>query len=129
MIDVHGADIARFYPEERPDEHIWARSAEHFNKTYGIVHPAEQWESRRNLRVGPYFSRQEDLGSVFFQARTWERPQWFESNADLVERYGVEDREVEWDARWCEPRSPSPSTSTCGRTAGWSISAPSRSTS
>ena len=103
VIDVHGADIARFYPEERPDEHIWDRSAEHFNKTYGIVHPAEQWESRRNLRVGPYFSRQEDLGSVFFQARTWERPQWFESNADLVERYGVEDREVEWDARWWSP--------------------------
>ncbi len=103
VIDAHGADISRFYPEERPDEHIWARSAEHFNKTYGIVHPAEQWESRRNLRVGPYFSRQEELGAFFFQARTWERPQWFESNADLVERYGLEDREVEWDARWWSP--------------------------
>ena len=103
VIDVHGADISRFYPEERPDEHIWARSAEHFNKTYGIVHPAEQWESRRDLRVGPYFSRQQDLGAFFFQARTWERPQWFESNADLVERYGLEDREVEWDARWWSP--------------------------
>ena len=103
VIDAHGADIARFYPEERPDEHIWARSAEHFNKTYGIVHPAEQWESRRNLRVGPYFSRQQDLGAFFFQARTWERPQWFESNADLVERYGLEEREVEWDNRWWSP--------------------------
>ena len=103
VIDAHGADISRFYPEERPDEHIWARSAEHFNKTYGIVHPAEQWESRRNLRVGPYFSRQEDLGAFFFQARTWERPQWFESNADLVERYGLSEREVEWDNRWWSP--------------------------
>ena len=103
VIDAHGADIARFYPEERPDEHIWARSAEHFNKTYGIVHPAEQWESRRNLRVGPYFSRQQDLGAFFFQARTWERPQWFESNADLVERYGLSEREVEWDNRWWSP--------------------------
>ncbi len=103
VIDVHGADIARFYPEELPDEHIWARSAEHFNKTYGIVHPAEQWESRRNLRVGPYFSRQQDLGAFFFQARTWERPQWFESNADLVERYGLGEREVEWDNRWWSP--------------------------
>ena len=103
VIDAHGADIARFYPEERPDDHIWARSAEHFNKTYGIVHPAEQWESRRNLRVGPYFSRQEDLGAFFFQARTWERPQWFESNADLVERYGLGEREVEWDNRWWSP--------------------------
>ncbi len=103
VIDAHGADIARFYPEERSDTHIWARSAEHFNKTYGIVHPAEQWDSRRNLRVGPYFSRQEELGAFFFQARTWERPQWFESNADLVERYGLARREVEWDDRWWSP--------------------------
>ncbi|MDE0580935.1 MAG: glycine cleavage system protein T, partial [bacterium] len=103
VIDVHGADVSRFYPEERGDDHIWARSAEHFNKTYGIVHPQEQWESRRNLRVSPYFSRQQDLGADFFQARTWERPQWFESNADLVDHYEVEDREVEWDARWWSP--------------------------
>ena len=103
VIDAHGADIARFYPEERSDEHIWARAAEHFNKTYGIVHPAEQWETRRELTVSPYFSRQQDLGAFFFQARTWERPQWYASNADLAERYGVTEREVEWDNRWWSP--------------------------
>ncbi len=103
VIDAHGADIARFYPEERGDDHIWARAEEHFNKTYGIVHPAEQWASRRNLCVSPYFGRQQDLDAFFFQARTWERPQWYGSNADLVERYGVADREVEWDRRWWSP--------------------------
>ncbi len=103
VIDTHGADVARFYPEERSDTHIWARSSEHFNKTYGIVHPSEQWESRRNLRVSPYFGRQQALGAEFFQARTWERPQWFNSNADLVERYGLSDRQVEWDNRWWSP--------------------------
>jgi len=103
VIDAHGADIARFYDEERSEDHIWARAEESFNKTYGIVHPAEQWERRRNLRVGPYFSRQNDLGAMFFQARTWERPQWFNSNADLVSRYELEEREVEWDNRWWSP--------------------------
>ena len=103
VIDVHGADIARFYDEERTDEHIWSRAEEHFNKTYGIVHPAEQWVGRRNLQVGPYFSRQEDLGAEFFQARTWERPQWYGVNADLVEHYGLSEREVEWDNRWWSP--------------------------
>ena len=103
VIDVHGADIARFYDEERTDEHIWSRAEEHFNKTYGIVHPAEQWVGRRNLQVGPYFSRQEDLDAEFFQARTWERPQWYGANADLVERYGLSEREVEWDNRWWSP--------------------------
>ncbi|HAQ24108.1 MAG TPA: glycine cleavage system protein T [Acidimicrobiaceae bacterium] len=103
VIDVHGADISRFYPEERTDEHIWSRAEEHFNKTYGIVHPAEQWEGRRDLQVGPYFSRQEDLDATFFQARTWERPQWYGANADLVEYYGLSEREVEWDNRWWSP--------------------------
>ncbi len=103
VIDAHGADIARFYPQERGDDHIWSRAEEHFNKTYGIVHPSEQWENRRNLQVSPLFSRQEALDAYFFQARTWERPQWYGSNADLVERYGLKEREVEWDNRWWSP--------------------------
>lgn len=103
VIDAHGADIARFYDQERSDEHIWSRAEEHFNKTYGIVHPAEQWENQRNLQVSPLFSRQEALDAFFFQARTWERPQWYASNADLAERYGVAEREVEWDNRWWSP--------------------------
>jgi glycine cleavage system aminomethyltransferase T/glycine/D-amino acid oxidase-like deaminating enzyme len=103
VIDAHASDIARFYEQEKSDEHIWARSGEHFNKTYGIVHPSEQWEGRRNLQVSPYFSRQQELGAEFFSARTWERPQWYNSNADLVERYGLKEREVEWDNRWWSP--------------------------
>ena len=103
VIDVHGADIARFYDQEKSDEHIWARADEHFNKTYGIVHPAEQWESRRHLVESPYRSRQEALEAEFFQARVWERPQWFNSNADLCERYDLGPREVEWDNRWWSP--------------------------
>ena len=38
-IDVHGADIARFYPHQRSRKHVDARTSEGFNKTYGIVHP------------------------------------------------------------------------------------------
>lgn len=100
LADPHGADIARFYDWERGYEHITARCDEHFNKTYGIVHPNEQWESRRGLKKSPFHSRAEALGAVFFDARGWERPQWYESNADLADRYGVRDRDAEWDQRW-----------------------------
>ena len=58
---------------------------------------------RRNLVVSPFFEREEELGAFFFQARVFERPQWFTSNADLVERYEVAEREVEWDNRWWSP--------------------------
>ncbi len=103
VIDPHGADIARFYDEEKSDEHIWARAEEHFNKTYGIVHPAEQWTNRRHLVDSPYRSRQVALDAEFFQARVWERPQWYRANADLVDRYDLAEREVEWDNRWWSP--------------------------
>ena len=53
-IDVHGSDIARFHPHQRDERHVVARTSEGFNKTYGIVHPAEQWESNRNVRVSPF---------------------------------------------------------------------------
>ena len=102
-IDPHHSDITRFYPYARNDHHVRARCAEHFNKTYGIVHPREQWESERNLRCAPYHARTEALGAVYFQAGGWERPHWYESNAALVEHYGVEDRPHEWDARWWSP--------------------------
>ncbi len=102
-IDPHQSDIARFYDYARTRHHIRARCAEHFNKTYGIVHPREQWESERNIRLAPFHSRTEALGAVYFQAGGWERPQWYEHNAPLVEEYGVEDRPHEWDRRWWSP--------------------------
>ncbi|MEM9565285.1 MAG: FAD-dependent oxidoreductase [Actinomycetota bacterium] len=103
VIDAHGADVARFYDWERNDEHIWARAEEHFNKTYGIVHPAEQWASRRGLVKGAVYDRQEAAQAEFYEARGWERPQWYNSNADLVERYDLGARDTEWDNRWWSP--------------------------
>ena len=105
MCDPHGSDIARFYEHEKTEHHIYARCAEHFNKTYGIVHPREQWASQRGLRRSPFYAREEALGAVFFDARGWERPQWYESNADLMDSYPgeCEPREHEWDARWWSP--------------------------
>jgi heterotetrameric sarcosine oxidase gamma subunit len=102
-LDAHHSDITRFYAYARNDHHVRARCAEHYNKTYGIVHPREQWASERNLRCAPYHARTQALGAVYFQAGGWERPHWYESNAGLVEHYGVEDRPHEWDARWWSP--------------------------
>ena len=96
----------RFYPHERTVHHIEARCSEHFNKTYGIVHPREQWASERGMRRSRRSApREEALGAVFFDARGWERPQWYESNAALLEEFPgqCEPRQHEWDARWWSP--------------------------
>jgi len=104
-IDIHEADIARFYPHQRTTAHVTARAAEAFNKMYGIVHPAEQWESGRPLRLAPAYDRERDLGAVFFETAGWERPFWYESNTPLLDRYAgqVMPRSGEWESRWWSP--------------------------
>ncbi len=105
FVDSHGADIARFYPHQRTPTHIHARASEGYNKTYGIVHPREQWESNRGVRATTFYPRQRDLDAFFFEGGGWERPQWYESNADLVDEYGdaIQERPHEWDSRWWSP--------------------------
>jgi glycine cleavage system aminomethyltransferase T/glycine/D-amino acid oxidase-like deaminating enzyme len=104
-IDVHESDIARAYPSQRTRSHVCARASEGFNKMYGIVHPSEQWESDRGVRVSPFYERERELGAVFYEAVGWERPQWYESNAPLLEEFGdqVTRREAEWESRWWSP--------------------------
>jgi glycine cleavage system aminomethyltransferase T/glycine/D-amino acid oxidase-like deaminating enzyme len=104
-IDAHHSDVARFYPHQRTRAHVRARTSEGFNKTYGIVHPGEQWASDRDVRLPPMHAAQRELGAVFFEAVGWERPQWYESNAGLLADYGdaVMPRTAEWDSRWWSP--------------------------
>ncbi len=78
-----------------------------FQKIYDIVHPAEQYQSARELRTSPFYEKQADLDAEFFEAAGWERPQWYESNSDLLDRYEDELAEFrrpnEWDSRWWSP--------------------------
>lgn len=106
-IDIHASDVARFYDHQRTKKHIHARTSEGFNKTYGIIHPREQWESNRRVRLSPFYAREQALGAVFFETAGWERPQWYESNKNLLEEYGdqIQKRPHEWDARWWSPIS------------------------
>jgi glycine cleavage system aminomethyltransferase T/glycine/D-amino acid oxidase-like deaminating enzyme len=106
-IDLHSSDVARFHPHQTTRTHVKARAAEGFNKTYGIVHPSEQWASNRDVRLPPFHEREQTLGAVFFEVAGWERPHWYESNASLLDEFGdrVTRREAEWDSRWWSPIS------------------------
>ena len=104
-IDISHSDIARFHDHQLRREHTRLRTTESFIKTYGIIHPAEQYESDRGQRKSPMHDSQQKLGAFFFETAGWERPHWYESNAGLLEEYGerVMPREHEWDARWWSP--------------------------
>jgi glycine cleavage system aminomethyltransferase T/glycine/D-amino acid oxidase-like deaminating enzyme len=104
-VDVHEADVARFYPSSRTTGFARARAAESFNKMYGIVHPAEQYESLRPLRTGPLYGRARDLGAVCYETARWERPHWYAANEPLLEKYAgrLMERPAEWESRWWSP--------------------------
>ncbi|HLS15270.1 MAG TPA: FAD-dependent oxidoreductase, partial [Beutenbergiaceae bacterium] len=104
-IDLHAGDIARFYPHARTETHTRARAAEGFPKIYGITHPREQWLTNRPLRTSPFHPRTGALGAQYFETGGWERPHWYESNADLVRDYAakIPQRTAEWDSRWWSP--------------------------
>jgi glycine cleavage system aminomethyltransferase T/glycine/D-amino acid oxidase-like deaminating enzyme len=104
-IDLHSSDIARFHEHQKTRAHVRARAAEGFNKTYGIVHPSEQWASNRNVRLSPFNVREREMGATFFEAAGWERPQWYDANAPLLEEFGekVTRRSAEWECRWWSP--------------------------
>ncbi|MDP2350555.1 MAG: FAD-dependent oxidoreductase [Chloroflexota bacterium] len=102
-IDLNQSDISRFHAHQKTRQHTKARAFEAFPKTYGIVHPAEQYLSDRPLRKSPMYEWQVEHEGEFFEVAGWERPQWYRSNAGLVEKYGVQTRPNEWDARWWSP--------------------------
>jgi glycine cleavage system aminomethyltransferase T/glycine/D-amino acid oxidase-like deaminating enzyme len=104
-IDVFESNIARAYSCQKTRTHIVSRASEGFNKMYGIVHPGEQWESDRRVRLSPFYEQTKDLKAVFVEGAGWERPNWYESNAPLLDEYGdrITKREAEWESRWWSP--------------------------
>ncbi len=103
--DLNEIDIARFYPYGRTNTHVISRTSEGYNRTYGIVHPREQWSSSRNIRLSPFHGGEVELGAMFFETAGWERPQWYGSNEKLLAEYGsrIQHRTNEWDSRWWSP--------------------------
>ena len=104
-IDLHSSNIARFHEHQKSEYHIKARVTESFNKTYGIVHPLEQYLTNRNVRLSPFNAHEKELGAVFYETAGWERPFWYECNKDLVSKFGdkVMPRTAEWESRWWSP--------------------------
>ena len=84
-MDLWEADIARFYPHQMTRDYISRRGARQYRQVYDIIHPQQQMEEPRGLRILPCHQRYEELGARFVENAGWERPQWFEANAALLQ--------------------------------------------
>lgn len=101
-IDLRECDLNRFPPHAQTRSYIRARAAQQYREVYDIIHPLQQMEHPRNLRLSPFHSRQRELGAVFFEAAGWERPQWFQANERLLGEHNGPVRSG-WEARHWSP--------------------------
>ena len=101
-IDLRDADVNRFGPHVHTRDYVDARGAQQYREVYDIIHPLEQMDHPRDLRVSPFHPRLKALDAVFFEGAGWERPQWFEANGSQLEKGGLPSR-TGWEARYWSP--------------------------
>lgn len=108
-IDTHECDLYRFEDAARSPEFVMQTSSQAFVEVYDVIHPHQYRTALRGLRTSPFHARHTALDAYFFEGGGWERPAWFESNAELAQRLfddglAVPDRD-EWAARFWSPIS------------------------
>lgn len=100
--DLHECDVNRFEPHQLAPEYVLARSCQNFAEVYDILHPLQPSGKPRPIRTSPFHARQQEHGAFFLEANGWERPQWYEANAPLLDG-----REIptpnDWAARYWSP--------------------------
>ncbi len=81
-LDLWKMDIRRFGAAYRSQRHTLARAIENYATYYDIHYPNEERRADRPLRTAPAYDDLGRLGAVFGEKSGWERPNWFEPNAD-----------------------------------------------
>jgi glycine cleavage system aminomethyltransferase T/glycine/D-amino acid oxidase-like deaminating enzyme len=100
--DLHECDVNRFEPHQLAPEYVLARDCQNYVEVYDIIHPLQPMEAPRPLRTSPFHPRQQELGGFFLEASGWERPQWFEANAGLLDGRDIPTPN-DWAARYWSP--------------------------
>ncbi|GAC1513889.1 MAG: FAD-dependent oxidoreductase [Chloroflexota bacterium] len=101
-IDLRQCDIQRFDPYALSPAYVMARSLQGYIEVYDVKHPLEPMDEPRPLRVSPFYPREQALGARFLEASGWERPQWYDSNAALVDGRPIPERDP-WSRRYWSP--------------------------
>jgi glycine cleavage system aminomethyltransferase T len=102
--DLHECDIRRFHPFANSRPYVRERAAQQYREVYDIIHPRQQIENPRNIRLTPFYVRQKELGAVFFENAGWERPQWYDTNEGLLDSLTVSgESRSGWEAQEWSP--------------------------
>jgi glycine cleavage system aminomethyltransferase T/glycine/D-amino acid oxidase-like deaminating enzyme len=101
-IDLREMDLNRFHSHALSPSYIRARGTQQYREIYDIIHPLQQIERPRNLRLTPFHPRLKTLGAIFFENVGWERPQWFAANEKVLTE-GIGPERSGWAARYWSP--------------------------
>jgi glycine cleavage system aminomethyltransferase T/glycine/D-amino acid oxidase-like deaminating enzyme len=99
---VHECDVNRFETHQLGLQHIEERGAQNYIEVYDLLHPLQPMESPRPIRTTGFYQRQQELGAFFLEASGYERPQWYEANAGMLDRYSSPPRD-EWSSKFWSP--------------------------
>lgn len=100
--DLHSSALYRFDPAECAPASVECRGRQGFVEIYDVTHPWQPVTEPRPLRVSPFHHRQRELGARMDYGSGWERPQWYETNASLLDTVHVPERDT-WSARHWSP--------------------------
>jgi len=100
--DIHECDVNRFEDYQVAPTYVLERDCQNFREVYDILHPLQPMDSPRNVRLSPFFRREEELDAIFLPANGWERPHWYGANAPLLERYDIPVPN-DWAAKYWDP--------------------------
>jgi len=106
QVDLTGCELSRFDQVQLTPAYVKETSQQDFVEVYDILHPFQPRDSPRDLRIGPFHERQRELGAYFLETSGWERPEWYEANAELLSHLPAKWRPVErdaWSARYYSP--------------------------
>ena len=100
--DMRECDIKRFHPHALTRTYVKTRAAQQYREVYDIIHPKQQIQEPRNIRLSPFYGIQRELGASFVEAGGWERPQWYTVNETLLADGDLPHR-TGWTARDWSP--------------------------
>ncbi len=97
---MHEGWVNRFQPHDYTRKHMYLRVDRQYQEVYDIVHPLQQMENPRGVRLAPFHQRLVEQKAHFHASAGWEVAHWYEENARLLEKY--EDQVPErqgWEAK------------------------------
>lgn len=105
-VDITELDFTRFNEVQLAPGFVNAAAQRGFSQVYDIKHPLAPRVSPENLRVSPFWPREQDLGAHFEEWDAWEYPTYYESNAKLLDGMPAEWKQPEGEKG--SPEYPSP---------------------